>query len=162
MTPGKKRTGLPEEVMFPVTPFLDMAFQLLAFFILTFRPPSNETRLELYLPTAPAALPQSPRGQVQAPSPDDPDLETDLVVRAEAGPGGEIATLKLGETPLSGTADLESRLRSYAALLNGRPLRVRLEAPDSIRYGEAARLIGSCSAAGVSSVRLAGPSEAGR
>ena len=75
----KKRTGLPEDVPFPVTPFLDMAFQLLAFFILTFRPPSNETRLDLYLPTASAALPRVPEAIVRAVPVDDPDLETDLV-----------------------------------------------------------------------------------
>ncbi len=41
--PGSRRfrPGMPEEVSFPVAPMLDMAFQLLAFFILTFkaRPP---------------------------------------------------------------------------------------------------------------------------
>ena len=36
---------------------LDMAFQLLAFFVLTFQAPSSETRLDLDLPATPAALP---------------------------------------------------------------------------------------------------------
>ncbi len=42
MTRRSKRAKLPEEVAFPVTPFLDMAFQLLAFFILTFRAESGD------------------------------------------------------------------------------------------------------------------------
>jgi hypothetical protein len=41
------RPGPPDDVMFPVTPMLDMAFQLLAFFILTFKAPSAETHLDL-------------------------------------------------------------------------------------------------------------------
>ena len=47
---------------------LDMAFQLLAFFILTFKAPSAETHIDLYLPATPAALPSGPRGQAR-PSP---------------------------------------------------------------------------------------------
>ena len=52
--------------MFPVTPMLDMAFQLLAFFVLTFQAPSAETHLDLHLPATPAALPAAPRGQAEA------------------------------------------------------------------------------------------------
>src|SRR3954447_1797422 len=89
-----KRPRPPEEVAFPVTPFLDMAFQLLAFFILTFRPPSNESKLDLHLPSSPVALPDSPRGTVKSPSLDDPDLETDLLVRAEADAKGSLASLR--------------------------------------------------------------------
>ena len=50
------RPGPPDEVFFPVTPMLDMAFQLLAFFILTFKAPSAETHLDL----APARRPRPP------------------------------------------------------------------------------------------------------
>jgi hypothetical protein len=60
-TPRRKQ-GLPEDVPFPVTPMLDMAFQLLAFFILTFQAPTRETRIDLYLPSAPIALPGADRG----------------------------------------------------------------------------------------------------
>ena len=54
------RPGPPDEVFFPVTPMLDMAFQLLAFFILTFKAPSAETHIDLHLPATPAALPRRP------------------------------------------------------------------------------------------------------
>ena len=53
----------PEEVAFPVAPMLDMAFQLLAFFILTFKPPSDETHVDLDLPATPAALPARAEGR---------------------------------------------------------------------------------------------------
>ena len=161
-TRRSKRPRPPEEVAFPVTPFLDMAFQLLAFFILTFRPPSRETRLDLYLPTAPAALPAAGRGRVVAPSPDDSDLETDLVVRAEADARGGLAALKMGDAAIADPSELEDRLRKYGSLLDGRSLRVRFIAPDGLRYEEAARIIGACSAAGISSVLLAEPERKSR
>ena len=44
------RPGPPDEVAFPVTPMLDMAFQLLAFFILTFKPPRPRPTLILTFP----------------------------------------------------------------------------------------------------------------
>ena len=149
-----KRPRPPQEVAFPVTPFLDMAFQLLAFFILTFQPPTRETRLDLYLPTAAATTQTAPRGRILTPNLDDPDLETDLLVQAEADEKGNLRSLKLGESPIPDVRDLERRIRSYAGLLGGKPLRIRFVAPDGLRYEEAARIIGACEAAGVSAIRL--------
>ena len=41
-----------EDVELNVTAMLDMAFQLLAFFVLTFRPPPGEAQIYLKLPPA--------------------------------------------------------------------------------------------------------------
>jgi biopolymer transport protein ExbD len=157
MSRRSKRPRPPDEVAFPVTPFLDMAFQLLAFFILTFRPPTLEMRLDLYLPISSAALPEGVQGRIKAPSLDDPDLETDLVIRAEADAAGHLQSLKLGASAVPTPEDLQERLKRYATILQGRSLRVRLVAPDPLRYEEAARIIGACEAAGVSSIRLVDP-----
>ncbi len=154
-----RRAAPPIEVQFPVTPMLDMAFQLLAFFVLTFQTPSSETRLDLYLPATPAALPGSSDGQAtQAPSRRaDLDLENDLWIRAEADELGDLKSLSLGESHLPDVAALADRLRRYNRVLNGRPLRVRLVADDRLRYEEAARIVGACSTAGVDAIRLADP-----
>lgn len=156
-----KRHGseTPEEVPFPVTPMLDMAFQLLAFFILTFQAPTRETRLDLYLPSVPAALPAAPGGQAR-PKPiikADNDIENDLIVRAVADARGGLRSLRIGEAPLGGADQLGDHLRRYRALLGDRPLRVRIVADDALLYEEAARLIGACSISGVAAVRLSGP-----
>jgi biopolymer transport protein ExbD len=138
---------------------LDMAFQLLAFFVLTFKAPSAETHIDLHLPATPAALPSAPRGLAR-PSPSravDADLENDLLVRAEADDLGDLKALRLGEAALPDLPALGERLRRYSRLLGTRPLRVRLVADDRLRYEPAARIIATCSAAGVASVRLAQP-----
>jgi biopolymer transport protein ExbD len=57
-------------------------------------------------------------------------------------------------------AALGDRLRRYTQILEGRPLRVRLVADDGLRYEEAARVIATCSAAGVAAIRLADPGSA--
>ena len=153
------RPGPPDEVVFPVTPMLDMAFQLLAFFILTFKAPSNETHLDLHLPATPVALPAASRGEAH-PTPArnvDTDLENDLLVRAEADDLGDLKSLRLGEAPLPDLATLGKRLRRYSELLEGRPLRVRLVADDRLRYEPAARIIATCSTAGVAAIRLTQP-----
>jgi biopolymer transport protein ExbD len=154
-----KRGENREEVQFPVTPMLDMAFQLLAFFILTFQSPTSETRIDLYLPTVPVALPGSSQGQARTTPPkrSDLDLENDLKIRIQADELGDLKSIKLGETPLPNLEALADKLRRYAAVLEGRPLRVRITADDRLRYEIAARIIGTCNNSGVSSIRLGNP-----
>ncbi len=141
---------------------LDMAFQLLAFFILTFQSPTSETRLDLYLPTTPVALPGSSQGQARTTPPrrTEIELENDLKIRAQADDLGDLKSIQLGDTPLPDLEALSDRLRRYAAILEGRPLRVRITADDRLRYEVAARIIGICNKAGVSSIRLGNPAAA--
>ncbi|MGE3819618.1 MAG: ExbD/TolR family protein [Isosphaeraceae bacterium] len=149
----------PEEVMFPVTPMLDMAFQLLAFFVLTFQAPTAETHIDLELPVTPLAMPGAPRGDARS-GPlrsVDSDLENDLIVRAESDELGDLKSLSLGESGLPDVDALGDRLRRYARAIGDRPLRVRLVADDGLRYEEAARVMAACSAAGVASIRLSEP-----
>lgn len=156
-----RRPRPPESVDFPVAPMLDMSFQLLAFFILTFQAPSRETRIDLYLPVAPSALPGTipsaasgqPRKQVAE------ELETDLVVRARADDLGDLRSLTLLGADVPDATELESRLRNYVKVMGDEPVRIRLVADESLRYEEAARLIAACHGAGVASLRLGGPDD---
>jgi biopolymer transport protein ExbD len=143
----------PDDVYFPVVPMLDMAFQLLAFFVLTFQPPSAETRIDLDLPAAPAALPRA--AERSSGAPELVGLETDLVVEAEADDEGRLRALRLAGTPLASAEALAERLRRYVGVLEGHPVRVTITADASLLYDDAARLIGACTSAGVATVRLA-------
>lgn len=157
---GWKRRRAPEiGVEFPVTPMLDMAFQLLAFFVLTFQAPSAETHLDLYLPATPAALPGAEAGRSnQAPARRaDLDLENDLIIRATADEFGGLKSLSLGDAPIADLATLGRKLSQYRDLMRDGLLRVRLQGDDRLRYEEAARIVGVCSESGVASIRLSGP-----
>ena len=113
LRPRRYRPRSPEEVAFPATPMLDMAFQLLAFFIFTFKPPSAETHLDLDLPATPVALPAAARGNAQ-PTPArnvDTDLENDLLIRAEADDLGDLKVLRLGDARVPDLATLGKRLQ---------------------------------------------------
>ena len=157
--PGRsgRRKGPAIEVVFPVTPMLDMAFQLMAFFVLTFQAPSGETRIDLYLPAAPAALPEPDRDRPGGPRARraDLDLENDLIVRAEAGEAGGLRSLALGTSTVPDLATLADRARRYAEVLGDRPLRVRLVADETLRYEEVARIVAALSDARVASIRFA-------
>lgn len=153
-----RRPTLPDDVYFPVVPMLDMAFQLLAFFILTFQPPGRESRIDLDMPTAPVALPlpipaSTPSASKGASNQQEGETP-DVVIRAEADPEGGLASLRLQGTTFSGSNDLQGELRRLVLARPDRTLTVGLVADEQLRYGQAARLLGACSNAGVTSVRL--------
>jgi len=150
------RPGSPDEVTVAVAPMLDMAFQLLAFFILTFKAPSAETHLDLDVPATPVALPTSSQGNGQlTPARNvDTELENNLLIRAEADDLGDLKALRLGEARLPDLVTLGNRLRRYVQLLEGEPLRVRLVADDNLRDEPVVRIITTCSAAGIAAIRL--------
>ena len=45
-----RKEEMPVDIMVPITPMLDMSFQLLSFFILTFHPMPVEGQLSVSLP----------------------------------------------------------------------------------------------------------------
>jgi biopolymer transport protein ExbD len=75
----------------PITPMLDMSFQLLAFFIITFKPATTEGQLSLQLPKA--------GDETTLAAPDPNKLSEDpaelYVVRVQADSSGNIAGLEL-------------------------------------------------------------------
>ncbi|GIW88185.1 MAG: hypothetical protein KatS3mg108_2509 [Isosphaeraceae bacterium] len=144
------RRGGTGEASFPVTPMLDVAFQLLIFFLITYEMPSNEARLDLLLLGGGAAERQgeaagSGRRRVG-----------ELEIRVEADSSGGVAGVSLAGAELADLETLERRLARHVGWMDGRPVRVRLVAADRLRYGEAARVIGAIRRAGVVTVRLAG------
>ncbi len=84
----------------PITPMLDMSFQLLAFFIMTFKPAPTEGQIAMSLPPAEDAGPSSAI----------PDLTSEkpkkYVVRVASTDGGAIANINITE---EGTADPNGR-----------------------------------------------------
>jgi biopolymer transport protein ExbD len=69
MTVRRKTEAGPEPNL-PVTPMLDMAFQLLAFFVMTYHPSDLEGQMDLSLPSENITQAQSPEDVKQEAAPD--------------------------------------------------------------------------------------------
>ena len=131
---GKKRAATEEVAPdLPVTPMLDMSFQLMAFFIFTFRPAPTEGQLAM-------ALPKDEGGATSIPNPTD-DQPVKFVVRIEAAGNGTIAKMSALEQGAADTkpVDLGSDVKRYQAELKsrfeglkGKPGKLTLEIGDGL------------------------------
>ncbi|MGC3968811.1 MAG: biopolymer transporter ExbD [Pirellulales bacterium] len=141
-----KRRRSQGDVELNLAAMLDMAFQLLTFFIFTFKPSPIEGQLSLRLP------PPEPIAQVsqtQAPG-DDPDAapaagQSTLVVSAFAAPDGRLALMRLGEGPVGGLAQLDSKLHE-ALHETGSPFdRIVVQVAPQLKYDELMQIVDVCS-----------------
>ena len=94
-----------EEIRLPMTPMIDIIFQLLVFFALTFKIAAAEGDFNIRMPlAAPSA------------SPIDPDQLPPMKVRLVAGPGGELAAIRFGDRDkILQRARTEERIERSAA-----------------------------------------------
>ena len=95
---------------------LDMAFQLLTFFILTFKPAPVEGQVDLKLPPPRAGHQRAGQGPGRSCGPKDPvqGLES-LIVSIFPTPGGQIGSLAIGESNVAGLGQLEGQLKTILA-----------------------------------------------
>jgi biopolymer transport protein ExbD len=96
----------------PITPMLDMSFQLLAFFIMTFRPAPTEGQIAL-------TLPKEEGGGMSIPSPIDENKPKHYIVRVavtENGKIGQMSILEEGSANIT-PKDLGANVEAYAAEL---------------------------------------------
>jgi biopolymer transport protein ExbD len=103
-----------EDVEIPVTPMLDMAFQLLTFFILTYHPMPSEVQFVMNLmPAAPATdfRAQAPT-ETTATNPEVPAALRTLPTVLRAGEGGKLGRVTLGENDMQGMDALKKELKS--------------------------------------------------
>jgi biopolymer transport protein ExbD len=137
----------PTQPDLPITPMLDMSFQLMAFFILTFRPMPSEAQLPLVLPRQEGA-----KAAAALPDPLSPEDDEELVVQVFAADNG--TPLELFAAPKTGsvslgkdTAALVPYLKEKAA---GRPTtpRLRLELGDRLNYQYVIKLLDEARRAG--------------
>ena len=117
----RSRAESGPEVELPITPMLDMAFQLLAFFILTYHPSALEGQIRLALPAAGQAKAKSVL-DIDPTTISDPDAEppSELTIvikgrhatRAESAPDFYVVESLQGASPsLKTLTDLSDYLR---------------------------------------------------
>lgn len=100
-----------------ITPMLDMAFQLLTFFILTYQPAPTEGQFTMnLLPAAPAVnLDAEAPAADQAQAADLPAALRTLTTSVFAGADGEVARVTVGENEYATLEQLKARLVEIVA-----------------------------------------------
>jgi len=99
------------EVEIPIVPMLDMAFQLLTFFILTYRPAPTEGQFSMnLLPAQPATKMEAQATADTTPSNDVPAALRTLPTILRAGEGGTLGQITLGENPVQDLGTLKTEL----------------------------------------------------
>lgn len=152
MSRRHKRNPAHVDPDLPITPMLDMAFQLLAFFVMTFNPTPAEGHLDM-------ALPKIEGGESSlAPPPVLEDEAEELVVSVDANDRGEIAMIKLSskqdttERPLgSDTQNLWNALKDKLKE-NGKASKVKLQMAENLSYKLVVKLMDEISRAGFKQV----------
>jgi biopolymer transport protein ExbD len=133
------------EVELNMASMLDMAFQLLTFFILTFRPAPIEGQISLRLPP-----PQPITKGTELAGSDTTNLNPakgvdTLTISVFADPTGEIGSLGLGETRAENLTDLENKLNEIFKPEAGNPFeQVIIQVGSNLRYDALMKVVDIC------------------
>ncbi len=145
----KKRDS--ESVELNLAAMLDMAFQLLTFFILTFRPAPIEGQLVLQLPPPLPVTDVETQQQEQTGSGGGEAGLKSLIITVDADSGGNVSSLKVGFGMLfkgpaneSNLHKLDQRLRDAFTLYAGSFEQVLIRAAPALHYGELMRIVDVC------------------
>ena len=110
---GRKKARRHDDVELNVAAMLDMAFQLLAFFILTFKPSPIESQIMMRLP-ADKPVTQAPSNTVNSADVVDEGLVISISIYST--PEGEIEKLEVGQRVISAPT-VEELLPAFRAAL---------------------------------------------
>jgi biopolymer transport protein ExbD len=143
---SRKRKSRPQAaVALNLAAMLDMAFQLLAFFIFTFKPSPVEGQISLRLPP-PQAVKAKADPSVKAGSKDSDTpagVET-LVISVFATSGGRIQNLALGEGAVANVPQLERQLQTVLADADLKFEQVLIQVSPRLQYSELMTVIDAC------------------
>lgn len=153
----RRRSKAPAEVQINLAAMLDMAFQLLAFFILTFRPAPIEGHFQLHMP--PPTVPLADPNNVAPPDDSAPPgvgvdasafVETlDLYVTADDL--GQVTSITVGRQPVvsgrlttAASQQLNTNLRNVFSIQSVPFDRIQLHVDRRLHYDELMKVIDIC------------------
>ncbi len=110
----RKKIRKAEDPQIPIAPMLDMAFQLLTFFVLTYKPAPAEVQYIMNLLPAQPATSITAEAPTDKPSDNLPASLRTLPTVLRAGDGGRLAQIMVGETTIpTDPKELERELDKY-------------------------------------------------
>jgi biopolymer transport protein ExbD len=149
MSRKKRKSNTDEEVTLNLAAMLDMAFQLLTFFIMTFRPAPVEGEILLRMPPAQALAAANAKVDPGDTKSNDPAKGFNtLGINLTSDPNGKLTSVSVGQS--AGLA-VDDGLKTFdielGKLLNqtGNPFdQVVISVPPELHYSELLRVIGVC------------------
>lgn len=171
----KRRTLIPEErkgVVMPITPMLDMTFQLLFFFILNYHPNALEGQMDLSLP-APTENKAKVEPETPLPSSSENDevpAQVKVIVRAQQGAGSEGTISRVTVEELTGQTDIEvpngklNELRKHLERIGenvDNKKSVLIKADGKLKWQHIVQVMDACRKAGFTDIGFAELPESG-
>jgi biopolymer transport protein ExbD len=129
-----------------VTAMLDMAFQLLAFFVLTFRPDPAEPAVLLHLPPAQpvAASDVSPPGEKKVDSANFKPAGINSLRIGLFSTNGGLDRMTLDDLPVETFEALRDNMRAMLGEPGSPIEQVVVQASEGLRYDEVMKVVGIC------------------
>jgi len=171
---SKRTKETPTEITLPITPMLDMSFQLLFFFISTFKLPSGmEGSMDLSLPSeATAAADKLENVNPKASSSDDPvDLQAEITIlvqtQAQGTDADGISMINIeersGKTPVSppyskNLKELSDKLTDIAST-GGVKQSVKIQGDSGLKWRGVVKVMDACRNAGFENISFAQPGD---
>jgi biopolymer transport protein ExbD len=155
--PRERKDQPGSTVDLPVTPMLDMTFQLLFFFIVTFNPASAEGKLDFALPGGSGAS----RDSSSTLPPAVIVVSSELKLQVDTSPAGAIARIIVEQTPnrhgCHDVSELATYLQHVRKAQADRPAEVAIEAQGQLKYAALMEVVDVCNKAGFKGVGFAPP-----
>jgi biopolymer transport protein ExbD len=142
----KRKSG--EDVELNLAAMLDMAFQLLTFFILTFKPAPIEGQISMRLPP-PQAILAKVEGQKAGSDESNPNIPkgvSTLVISVFANPSGALAGLAVGEDPIATLPAFNGKLQTIFQDSANPFEQVIIQAVGALDYSELMKVVEICAA----------------
>ncbi|HEY7427609.1 MAG TPA: biopolymer transporter ExbD [Gemmataceae bacterium] len=166
MTTRRKPDAGPEPTL-PITPMLDMAFQLLAFFVMTYHPSDLEGQMDLSLPSENITQAKK-QDEVQADAKPDPNKALELpanltvIVRTQMDNvnNGRISALTLqddaGPHPIDNLDGLAAELKERSQTVENKE-NIKIQADGRLKWEAVVQVMDVCQQAGFKNVRFVQP-----
>jgi biopolymer transport protein ExbD len=146
MSRRRKRRKGEGAVELNLAAMLDMAFQLLTFFILTFRPAPVEGQISLRMPPAQAVTPVQNAVQAGSNTANDNPVQglNSLVISVVPNASGGIGSMAIGEGAVATLQGLNDRLKSILSDASSPFDQVVIQVGSGLRYENLMGVVDVC------------------